>query len=210
MIDKSNEEISDLIRDWLVDNASALATVIGLAVAMSLGYQWWQGRGEEQKSHIAFQMDNLQSALQPVSAEAKVNLEQARTLQTTIAKEADSGSLRDLSALLLASQEEEGKRESLLSQAADSDDALVSGLARYHLVMQALVKGDYKAASAQVELMRNGAMSEQVPLLQATIAQAQGEYQSALTLYQNLKPEQRDVLAEMVINDLEVRALLKP
>lgn len=205
MIDKSNEEISDLIRDWLVDNASALAAVIGLAIAMSVGYQWWQGRGEAQQSAVALQLDTLQSAL---SAE-KVNLEQARTLQLNIAKEGNAR-LGDLSALMLAAQEEEGKHVSLLEKAAKSDDALVAGLARYQLVMQALAKGDYKAASAQVELMRNGVMSAQVPMLQAAIAQAQGEFQSALTLYQNTAPAERDVLAEMMMNDLEVRALLKP
>lgn len=214
MIDKSNEEISDLIRDWLVRNAGNIVIVLVLAAVMSLGYQWWQGHQAEKRSMVSHQLDLLQeSALSFVNgkqSDEKTAREQARAIQATIAKESDNAVLVDLSALLLAGMEQGQEAVALLERAAKSSDVMVAGLARWQLAIHHLMQGDYAAARAQVENMRGGVMDAQLPVLQAYIARAQGDYQAALHAYSSLNDAEQNGLVEMLVNDLEARAALVP
>ncbi|MDO4435128.1 MAG: tetratricopeptide repeat protein [Cardiobacteriaceae bacterium] len=212
LAEKSNEEISDLIRDWLVKNAGNIALVIGLAIAMSVGYQWYEGRGEEKRSQVSFQMDALQSALLTDADKetGKIDVEKARAIQKTIVSESSSASLRDLSALLLAKAEDSSHAKALLSQASESSDEMVAGIARWQLALLAMEMGDEEAAKQQMELMRNGVMSHQVSALQGIVAQAKGDYQSALEIYRHQPVGEQNVLMEMMMNDLSARAVLLP
>ncbi|MBV7434293.1 tetratricopeptide repeat protein [Cardiobacteriaceae bacterium TAE3-ERU3] len=177
MIDRTDEETGELVRAWLQRYGLAIIGGIVLAIVVIAGYEWWKNK----QQHIAGEV-----SAQVIALNEAVAADELDKAEATYAKIED-GNLKPLASLLMAAaysnDNQLDKAQNYYDLAAKSDDALVSQTANWQLAQIHITKQDYSAAKQTLQALKGSAYERQIPLLNAVIAQNQGEQQAALDAY---------------------------
>ena len=186
MIDRTDEETGELVRAWLQRYGLAIIGGIVLAIVVIAGYEWWKNKQQHVAGEISSQVIALNEA---VAAE---ELDKAEAAYEKI----EDGKLKPLASLLMASayshDNQLDKAENYYDLAAKSDDALVAQTANWQLAQIHITKQDYSAAKETLQALKGSAYERQIPLLNAVIAQNQGQQQEALDAYKQALRDNQD------------------
>ena len=186
MIDRTDEETGELVRAWLQRYGLAIIGGIVLAIVVIAGYEWWKNKQQHVAGEISSQVIALNEA---VAAEELGKAEAAY-------EKIEDGKLKPLASLLMASayshDNQLDKAENYYDLAAKSDDALVAQTANWQLAQIHITKQDYSAAKETLQALKGSAYERQIPLLNAVIAQNQGQQQEALDAYKQALRDNQD------------------
>lgn len=181
MIDRTDEETADLIREWL--RKYALTVLIGIVLGLFgvYGYQWWQKsktRSYQEQSEV---LGKLHEALLDKAPDKVLSLYQAQKFDGEIA------ALAALVAAKAAYQKQDfANAENYLSQAGKSKDTLIRQMTDFQKVNLFIAKKDWEKARAALQALKSGAFAKRVLELEAYVLIQQKDLAGALAIYQQI------------------------
>lgn len=203
MIDRTDEETVDLIRNWLRQYGLTILGGLGLGIAGVIGYEWWQSS----QSHSAQEDANAVESLR-LAVEAG-DLAQAEKAFAPLAQ--SSGEMAEMGALLMArAQTEAGdyvNARTQLQKAAASKDAVLAQTANWYLAQLSAREGDWDGVLAQVQGLQAGIYASGAHILAAQAYRAKNEPEKALAALENAQARSPDPFLEVQIQALKAQLM---
>lgn len=179
MIDRSDEETGELVREWLQRYGLSILAGIIIAIALLSSYEWWKNHQKTTRSAITSTVLALHEAV------SQHRGDKAQALYKKIS--ASDKSLEPLAALLMATlahdTHEQKQEQQYLDIARGSKDPLIQQTANWQLAQLQVAHGD-AAAQQALQALKGSAYDNQLALMRAVLAQKQGKKQQALDAYQ--------------------------
>lgn len=205
MIDRTDEETLDLIRNWLRQYGLVIAGGLVLGIAGVAAYQWWQGA----------QADNAQQEAQYLAqlrdAAVTGNVAGADKLYGHFAK--SSGGMADMAALLTAKAHFDNadydKAKTHLDKASASKDDLIAQSAAWYLAQLAAKQQRWEDVRLQTQNLQNSVYAVWALQLDALAYRAENQPDKALTALENAHSRAADPLVQMQIQALKSQLMVK-
>lgn len=180
-VDIHEEEQVEALKRWWRENGKAVIAGLLLAVALVLGWQWWQARQESQAQAAGQVYAELLAKLDQAPAEARAPAER-------LLNEFAGSTYADLAGLALARIEAEGgqadaARVRLQHLTAHARDESVRTLASLRLARLQWGAGDAEAALKQLEGKLPDAFRAEADTLRGDILVSQGRLDEARKAY---------------------------
>lgn len=176
MIDRTDEEMGELVRAWLQRYGLTILAGIVIAIAILSGSQWWHNHQLAARGEVTAQLLAMNDAV------AAGDVAQAKALYSRFD---DNSEAQALAALLMASLDgDDGQATAYLETATHSNDPLVAQTAHWQLAQAQIGAGDYAAAQHSLQALKGSAYENQIALLHAVIAQQEGNDQQAMDAYE--------------------------
>lgn len=205
MIDRTDEETVDLIRQWLRQYGLMVVGGLGLGMAGVLGYQWWQNSTHAKAQTQALALSQLRDAVEVG------NLAEAGNLFA--AAQNGGGEMADAAALLLAKAhqdaQDDDKAKAHFDAAAKSKDALIAQSAQWHLAQLAARQARWDDVLTQTQQLQNSVYAVPALQLSAVAYRAQNQLDKALSALENANARVADPFIQMQIQALKSQLLVK-
>lgn len=206
MTDRTDEEVVDLIRDWLRQYGLTIIGGLGLGIAGIFGYEWWQSSQERAAQQRAEQVLALQEA---VKAD---KWEEAQRIFAAIDTKADS-EMRGMAGMLLAKAAlaagDTAAAKLHLEKAASAKDVFVAQTARWHLAQLAAQEGQWDGVIEQAEALQTSIYAVPALELKALAYKAQNEPAKALSALEDANSRVPNPFLEMQIQALKQQLLTR-
>lgn len=204
MIDRSEDETTELVRDWIRRYVPTFIAGIVLAIAILYGMDWWKNRNRLQSNQYSAQLEALNSAIE--------NQEWANAKALYQDLEKDVTIYGDLAALLMGrvfAQENDMEHAGFaLEKAKSSKDAFVSQVARWQIIQLQIEKKEYDNALKGLEAMKDSIYANQISAAKGDIYLLQGKAKDALTAYEQAQKQTPNPLLELRIKALKAQLAL--
>ncbi|WP_072281458.1 YfgM family protein [Rappaport israeli] len=203
MVDRTDEETAELIREWL--KQYGLTTIAGLVIGVGVlfGIQWWKNTQQDKKSQQSAVVEAVNTALE----NEEYSQAMALTQQQELSKD-DSSALADLLAAKSAFELGDlAQAQDFLHKASQAEDILLAQTAEYRLAQVYALSGRYDEALAQAQLLKNTPYDAQIALLEGNIEQMRGRYEQALAHYQRAQAISPSAEVEALIRAIEAQLL---
>lgn len=181
MIERTDEETGELVREWLQRYGLSIFLGLVLAVGSVGGYQWWQDAKLDKASAQSAKLNALGDAVQANQADVA-----ERIYAGMDASSATLGLAQLLMAKQAAQNEDLAQARTYLEQATRANDKLIADSAHWQLANIELQDEHYDAALAQLQPLKGSAYHNQVALLEAVIYQQRGDLQQAADRYRSI------------------------
>lgn len=175
MIERSGEELGELIRAWLQKHAITLILAIIAVIVIIGGIDWWRNAKIENARATSAIVVQINDAI------AANDNKQATHYYEQIE---DDHVLKPMAALLMATIQTPDQRQAFLELARTSDDFLIQQTAKWQLAQLWITQTKYDQAKAALDELKHSIYASQVPILQALVAQLEGDPAAALAAYE--------------------------
>ena len=203
MIDRSNEELGEIVREWI---KRYLPSIL-LAIVLAVGIISLTDRNREKKHNAAHLLNQQLELLQNNISEGK--LEEAKKAYQGNGLDKDEGIAGDIAALLIGGvyqeQDDKTKARVAFEKALKSKDNLVAQTAKWQLANFFLDNQDYKQAENYLKELTGSVYANQIPRLRGDIFYMQGNSEEALKNYQLYQQVSPSPLMELVIHNLQAK-----
>lgn len=200
-MDRTEEETSELVREWLRRYGITIFLGIVIALAILFAMQWWNQRAENAGKQASEQLAQLQGQVESGAYEQADRLYQEMSDAPAV--------YHDLASLLMArshlARQESDKALALLDQASHADDALVAQTARWLKAQQFVAQGEYDRARQLLNELQGSVFDGQTDQLRGDIFALQNDPAAALQSYQIAMDKLASPLLEMRINALKAQ-----
>lgn len=199
---EEEQELNQL-KDWWKENGKLIILALVVGVGGVLGWRYWQTHQANKIAQASSEYNELAQAAQSngVAAHAQVEEYVKTHDKTSYAVFA----LLDEARGLAAKQDYAGAVQSLEQALSQSQDDVLSTLAALRLSALQLQLGNFDAALASLNQVKNSAFDGRKFLLAGEIQQAKGDNAAAKTAFENaLKSgnQAEQQLAQMKLNNL--------
>lgn len=178
MIDRTDEETGELIRDWLQRYGLILLIVIIAFIAAVSGYRWWN---EKQQQNLSEQAGYL------ISLHDAVMAGKDKDAAAQFAKIDKNGEMFAFANLLMARLAHQNQDDSsalnYLAQAEQAKDKAVADLASWQKAKLELAMGNADAATTDLQHLNGTLFGKEVAGLRGVIEQNQGQLNAAAKSY---------------------------
>lgn len=203
MIDRSNEELGEIVREWI---KRYLPSII-LGILLAVGIMFFTEKSREKKHNAAHLLNQQVELLQNAISEGK--LEEAKKAYQGNGLDKDEGIAGDIAALLIGSvyqeQDDKTKARVAFEKALKSKDNLVAQTAKWQLANFFLDNQDYKQAENYFKQLEGSVFANQIPRLRGDMAYLQGKTEEALKHYQNFQKLSPSAITELLISNLQAQ-----
>lgn len=205
MIDRTDEEIGELVKAWIRRYGLPLIAGVIIALAAIFAARWWQAHKQQGSHQFSDQLATLNRALDDK------NYAQAETAYQTLQQEHTIYSqLADLAmAKSYVAQKKPAQAEALLQNAQGSSDKLISETALFSLAQLQTSEKKYPQALQTLSKLEGSAYQAQIEALRGDIYVLQNKLADALSAYQRAQDAQPSPLTEMRINLLKGQVSLQ-
>lgn len=205
MIDRTDEETADLIRNWLRQYGLVIAGGLGLGIAGVFGYQWWQGAQHDNAQREAQALAGLREAVDAG------NKGEAEKIYAGFAK--SGGEMADMAALLLArmyvERQDYAAAQPHLAKAAASKDALVAQSADWYALQLAAREARWDDVLNQVQGLQSSIYAVPALQLSALAHRAKNAPDKALAALEDAYSRAADPFLQMQIQALQSQLMVK-
>lgn len=201
MIDRTDEETTQLVKDWIRRYGLTILAGIVIALVGVFALKGWQERARGKASARSEQLAHLQSAVvrQDLETAEKryADLQSSNTIQTAMADL--------LMAKLYHEQRDNAAATQALQRVEKSEDALLAQTAMFSLAQLQVDAGKYDAALTTIASLRGSAYDGELDRLQGDIFLLQEKPREALGSYQTSQKIQPGPLTQLRIDALKAR-----
>lgn len=202
MVDRTDEETAELIREWLQQYGLTIITGVVLGVGILFAYRWWQDEQADKRSARSALVENAHQALNAQSYAQVLSLAQDDSLV------GDTATLMQLLAAKAAvASSEQDKALTWLEQAANSDDELLAQTANWRLAQLHVAAEQFDQALGLIQLLHDGAYAGQAAMLEGYIYDVQGQLDKALEAYRRSHTLMPSNNTALLINAIEAKIL---
>ncbi|UJF23800.1 tetratricopeptide repeat protein [Suttonella sp. R2A3] len=205
MMERTDEETGELVREWLQRYGVSIIVGLVLAVGAVGGYQWWQSAQLKQASEQSALLNQLGDA---------VEANQAQETQRIYAEMDQSAQTIGLAQLLMAKEaatnNDLARAKTFLGEAVNAKDPLVVDSARWQLANLEMRDGQYDAALSELQALKGSAYANQVALLEAVIYQQQGNLERAAEAYRSIQGDAAMLAQQLAAVEGELATATNP
>lgn len=203
MVDRTDEETAELIREWLQQYGLTIIAGLVIGVGVLFGIQWWKNTQQDKKSQQSAVVEAVNTALE--------NEEYSQAMALTQQQELSNDDIAALADLLAAKSAFElgnlAQAQDFLHKASQAKDILLAQTAQYRLAQVYALSGQYDEALAQAQLLKNTPYDAQIALLEGNIEQMRERYEQALAHYQRAQALSPSAEIEALIRAIEAQLL---
>lgn len=203
MVDRTDEETAELIREWLQQYGLTIIAGLVIGVGVLFGIQWWKNTQQDKKSQQSAVVEAVNTALE--------NEEYSQAMALTQQQELSNDDIAALADLLAAKSAFElgdlAQAQDFLHKASQAKDILLAQTAQYRLAQVYALSGQYDEALAQAQLLKDTPYDAQIALLEGNIEQMRGRYEQALAHYQRAQTLSPSAEVEALIRAIEAQLL---
>lgn len=203
MIDRSNEELGELVREWIKKYLPSI--ILGIVLAVGIMFLTEKNREKKRNAQhlLSQQLELLQNEI------INGDLEKAKKAYAANGLDKDQSVSGDMAALLIAGvyqeQEDKTKARAAFERATNSKDNLISQTAKYQLANFFLDNQDYQAAEKYIKQLEGSVFANQIPKLKGDMAYLQAKFDEALKQYQAYQKVSPSTINELVIANLQAQ-----
>lgn len=203
MVDRTDEETAELIREWLQQYGLTIIAGLVIGVGVLFGIQWWKNTQQDKKSQQSAVVEAVNTALE--------NEEYSQAMALTQQQELSNDDIAALADLLAAKSAFElgdlAQAQDFLHKASQAEDILLAQTAQYRLAQVYALSGQYDEALAQAQLLKDTPYDAQIALLEGNIEQMRERYEQALAHYQRAQTLSPSAEVEALIRAIEAQLL---
>lgn len=205
MIDRTDEETVDLIRQWLRQYGLVVVGGLALGIAGVLGYEWWKSSRHGNAQQEAQALAALRAAVDAG------NKGEADKIFAGFAN--SSGEMADMASLLLAKahvdQQDYAGAQPHFHKASASKDALIAQSAGWYLAQLAARESRWDDVLAQTQNLQASIYAVPALQLSAVAHRAKNEPDKALAALENAYSRAADPFLQMQIQALKSQLMVK-
>lgn len=205
MIDRTDEETVDLIRQWLRQYGLVVVGGLALGIAGVLGYEWWKNSRHGNAQQEAQALAALRAAVDAG------NKGEADKIFAGFAN--SSGEMADMASLLLAKahvdQQDYAGAQPHFHKASASKDALIAQSAGWYLAQLAARESRWDDVLAQTQNLQASIYAVPALQLSAVAHRAKNEPDKALAALENAYSRAADPFLQMQIQALKSQLMVK-
>ena len=199
MIERSNEEMGEIVREWIRHYLPSIILGIVLALAVLFGIDYWNEHKHRSNSQLNYILEQMVDEINSGDTD-KAILTYQQKLQN------DHTEQGNIAAMLIASvyldKQEKQKALAAWEKASKAQDEVVAHTAKWQLAKQKVADGDYARADLLMNDLAKSMYAAQINLLRGDSLYLQGKKSEALAAYRKAAQDSASPILSMTVDIL--------